>query len=66
MENQELTHINEQGRARMVDVTQKDVTFRQAQARRHPNAVTGGAEAVAHGFNEPHRSPPVGGPAWWT
>lgn len=32
MENQELTHINEQGRARMVDVTQKDVTFRQAQA----------------------------------
>lgn len=32
MENQELTHINEQGRARMVDVTQKDVTFRQAEA----------------------------------
>lgn len=32
MENLELTHINEQGRARMVDVTQKDVTFRQAQA----------------------------------
>ncbi len=32
MENQELTHINKQGRARMVDVTQKDVTFRQAEA----------------------------------
>ena len=32
MENQELTHINEQGRARMVDVTQKDITFRQAEA----------------------------------
>lgn len=32
MENQELTHINEQGRARMVDVTKKDVTFREAQA----------------------------------
>lgn len=32
MENLELTHINEQGWARMVDVTQKDVTFRQAEA----------------------------------
>ena len=32
MENLELTHINEQGRARMVDVTPKDVTFRQAEA----------------------------------
>ena len=29
MENLELTHINEQGRACMVDVTQKDVTFRR-------------------------------------
>ena len=41
MENLELTHINEQGRARMVDVTQKDVTFRQAEAVRcgvHPSA----------------------------
>ncbi len=28
----ELTHINEQGRARMVDVTKKDITFRQAEA----------------------------------
>lgn len=28
----ELTHINQQGRARMVDVTQKEVTFRQAEA----------------------------------
>ena len=28
----ELTHLNEQGRARMVDVTKKDVTFRQAEA----------------------------------
>lgn len=28
----ELTHINEQGRARMVDVTEKAVTFRQAEA----------------------------------
>ena len=28
----ELTHINQQGRARMVDVTKKDVTFRQAEA----------------------------------
>lgn len=28
----DLTHINEQGRARMVDVTKKDVTFRQAEA----------------------------------
>lgn len=28
----ELTHINEQGRARMVDVTKKEVTFRQAEA----------------------------------
>lgn len=32
MENLELTHINEQGRARMVDVTDKAVTFRQAEA----------------------------------
>ena len=28
----EFTHINHQGRARMVDVTQKDVTFRDAEA----------------------------------
>lgn len=28
----ELTHINEQGRARMVDVTRKESTFRQAEA----------------------------------
>ena len=28
----ELTHINEQGRARMVDVTRKEITFRQAEA----------------------------------
>ena len=28
----ELTHINEQGRARMVDVTQKDIPFREAEA----------------------------------
>ena len=28
----ELTHINQQGRARMVDVTQKEITFRQAEA----------------------------------
>ena len=27
-----LTHINEQGRARMVDVTEKPVTFRTAEA----------------------------------
>ena len=32
MENLELTHINQQGRARMVDVTDKAVTFRQAEA----------------------------------
>lgn len=32
MNPMELTHVNEQGRARMVDVTQKDVTFREAQA----------------------------------
>ena len=32
MNPMELTHVNEQGRARMVDVTQKDVTFRQAEA----------------------------------
>ena len=30
--DRELTHINEQGRARMVDVTQKEITFRQAEA----------------------------------
>ena len=29
---EELTHINEQGRARMVDVTEKAVTFRSAVA----------------------------------
>lgn len=29
---EELTHLNEQGRARMVDVTDKEVTFRQAEA----------------------------------
>ena len=29
---EELTHINEQGRARMVDVTEKSVTFRGAVA----------------------------------
>lgn len=48
---EELTHINEQGRARMVDVTQKEVTFRQAEAegrvRMAPETVaiirTGGA-----------------------
>ena len=28
----ELTHFNDQGRARMVDVTKKCVTFRQAVA----------------------------------
>ena len=28
----ELTHINQQGRARMVDVTQKEITVRQAEA----------------------------------
>ena len=28
----ELTHINEEGRARMVDVTEKEVTFREAVA----------------------------------
>ena len=28
----ELTHFNDQGRARMVDVTEKSVTFRQAVA----------------------------------
>ena len=47
----ELTHINEQGRARMVDVTQKEITFRQAEAegwvRMNPETVelirTGGA-----------------------
>ena len=47
----ELTHLNEQGRARMVDVTNKDVTFRQAEAegrvRMAPETValirTGGA-----------------------
>ena len=51
MENLELTHINEQGRARMVDVTQKEITFRQAEAegrvRMNPETVelirTGGA-----------------------
>lgn len=32
METQELTHINEQGRARMVDVTDKSQTFREAEA----------------------------------
>ena len=47
----ELTHINEQGRARMVDVTLKEITFRQAEAegrvRMNPETVelirTGGA-----------------------
>ena len=47
----DLTHINEQGRARMVDVTQKEITFRQAEAegrvRMNPETVelirTGGA-----------------------
>lgn len=47
----ELSHINEQGRARMVDVTQKPVTFRAAEAegrvRMAPETVeiirTGGA-----------------------
>lgn len=28
----DFTHFNEQGRARMVDVTQKDITFREAEA----------------------------------
>ena len=28
----ELTHFNQQGRAKMVDVTEKDITFRQAEA----------------------------------
>ena len=30
----ELTHFNEQGRARMVDVTEKPVTHRRARGRR--------------------------------
>lgn len=30
--DRELTHINEQGRARIVDVTRKEITFRQAEA----------------------------------
>ena len=29
----ELTHFNQQGRARMVDVTQKEITFREAITR---------------------------------
>ena len=29
----ELTHFNEQGRGRMVDITEKEVTFRQATAQ---------------------------------
>lgn len=41
---EELTHINEQGRARMVDVTEKAVTFRTAAAegrvRMAPETVT--------------------------
>ena len=32
MNPMELTHVNEQGRARMVDVTKKDITFREAEA----------------------------------
>lgn len=51
MNPMELTHVNEQGRARMVDVTQKEITFRQAEAegrvRMNPETVelirTGGA-----------------------
>lgn len=51
MEKLELTHINEQGRARMVDVTDKAQTFREAEAegrvRMRPETVelirTGGA-----------------------
>jgi cyclic pyranopterin phosphate synthase len=29
----EFTHLDEKGRARMVDVTEKDITLRQATAR---------------------------------
>lgn len=40
----ELTHLNEQGHARMVDVTAKDVTVRSATAR---GVVTVAPEVVA-------------------
>ena len=33
----ELTHFNEQGRARMVDVTEKAVTYRRAVAAGETN-----------------------------
>ncbi len=45
----ELTHLNAQGRARMVDVTQKDVTFRQAEAEGRVRMAPGTVELIRIG-----------------
>ena len=45
----ELTHINEQGRARMVDVTRKEITFRQAEAEGRVRMNPGTVELIRTG-----------------
>ena len=45
----ELTHINQEGRARMVDVTDKDATFRQAVAEGRVRMARETAELIRTG-----------------
>ncbi len=45
----ELTHINEQGRARMVDVTEKALSFRQAEAEGRVRMTPETAELIRTG-----------------
>jgi len=45
----ELTHINDEGRARMVDVTDKDVTYRTATASATVNVAPSTMEIIRTG-----------------
>lgn len=45
----DFSHINEQGRAKMVDVTDKDITFREAKAAGTVNVRTETMELIKSG-----------------
>ena len=47
---QSLTHLDEQGRARMVDVGEKDVTHRVAVARGHMSVLPETARLIREGL----------------
>ena len=49
-EQQSLTHLDEQGRARMVDVGEKDVTHRVAVARGHVSVQPETARLIREGL----------------